>query len=132
MAIELLRPHQDLFVYAHKRSSNVIFCYPSSKQLCKSIKPIQQFAFCWLLAVLISHTARHGLSACSGWVISCAGYAAQAISTWGGQQYFIDHKECFNCSIKYTLRNVYFIEQLKRNVYFIEQLKHSLWSIKYT
>ena len=39
-----------------------------------------------------------------------------------GQQYFIDHKECFNCSIKYTLCNVYFIEQLK----------HSLWSIKYT
>ena len=38
-----------------------------------------------------------------------------------GQVYFIDHKECFNCSIKYTLHNVYFIEQLK----------HSLWSTKY-
>jgi len=80
MAKEFPRPHQDLFVYAHKRNSNVIFCYPSLKQLCKSIKPIQQFAFCWLLAGLIGHTARRGLSACSGWVISCAGCAAQAIS----------------------------------------------------
>jgi len=34
---------------------------------------------------------------------------------------FIDHKECFNCSITHTLRNVYFIEQLK----------HSLWSTKH-
>jgi len=34
-----------------------------------------------LLAGLISHTARRpGLSACSGWVISCAGRAARAIS----------------------------------------------------
>ena len=40
---------------------------------------------------------------------------------FSGQVYFINHKECFNCSIKYILRNVYFIEQLK----------HSLWSIKY-
>jgi len=54
MAKEFLRLHQDLFVFAHKRNSNVIFCYPSSKQLCKSIKAIQQFDFCWLLAGLIS------------------------------------------------------------------------------
>jgi len=49
------------------------------------------------------------------------GLLACCWSTWG-QQYFIDHKECYNCSIKYTLHNVYFIDQLK----------HSLWSIKYT
>ena len=80
MAKEFLQPYQDLFVYAHKRNSNVIFCYPSSKQLCKSIKTIQQFDICWLLAGLISHPARRGLSAYSGWVISCAGCAARAIS----------------------------------------------------
>jgi len=80
MAKEFLRPNQDLFAYAHKQNSNVIFCYPSSKQLCKSIKTIQQFAFCWLLAGLINYTARSGLSACYGWVINCAGCVARAIS----------------------------------------------------
>jgi len=34
----------------------------------------------WLLAGLISHTARSGLSACSGWVIGCAGCVVQAIT----------------------------------------------------
>jgi len=47
----------------------------------KPIKPIQQFAFCWLLAGLISHTAQRGLSACSGWVISCADCAAQQVNS---------------------------------------------------
>ena len=74
------RPHQDLFVCAHKRNSNVIFCYPSSKQSCKSIKAIQWIAFCWLLAGLISHPAWCGLSACTSWIISCADRAAWAIS----------------------------------------------------
>ena len=60
MAKEFLRPHQDLSVYAHKRNSNVIFCYPLSKQSCKSIKAIQWFAFCWQLAGLISHLERCG------------------------------------------------------------------------
>jgi len=80
MVKEFQWPHQDFFVYAHKRNSNVIFCYPSLKQSYKSIKAIQWFAFCWLLAGLISHPARRGLSACTGWVISSAGCAAQAIN----------------------------------------------------
>jgi len=79
MAKEFPRPHQDLFVYARK-GNNVIFCYPSSKESCKSIKAIQWFAFCWLLAGYISHPARRGLLACPGWLISCAGCAARAIS----------------------------------------------------
>jgi len=78
--LEFPRSHQNLFVYAHKQNSNIIFCYPSSKQSCKSIKAIQWFAFCWLLAGLINHPAQRGLSACSGRVISFAGCAAQAIS----------------------------------------------------
>ena len=65
MAKEFPRLHQDLFVYAHKRNSNAIFCYPSSKQSCKSIKAIQWFAFCWLLAGLIGHPAQRGLLACT-------------------------------------------------------------------
>jgi len=77
MAKEFPQPHPG---FVHKRNSNVLFCYPSSKQLFKSIKPIQQFAFCWLLAGLIRHSARCGLSARSGWVISFAGCAAPAIS----------------------------------------------------
>jgi len=81
MAKEFLRPHQDLFAYAHKRNSNIILCYPSSKQSCKSVKSMQWFVFCWLLAGLISQRgARGGLSACSSWVISCAGCEARAIS----------------------------------------------------
>jgi len=80
MAKEFPQPHQDLFVYAHKQNNNIIFCYPSSKQSCKSIKTIQWFAFCWLLAGLISDLARCRLSACTEWVISCAGCAARAIS----------------------------------------------------
>jgi len=80
MAKEFPRPHQDSFVYAHKQNNSIIFCYPSSKQSCKSIKAIQWYAFCWLLAGLISHLVRRGLSVCTGWVISCAGCAARAIS----------------------------------------------------
>jgi len=60
MAKEFLQFLQDLFVYAHKQNSNIIFCYPSSKQLCKSIKAIQWYGFCWLLAGLISHLAQRG------------------------------------------------------------------------
>ena len=36
-------------------------------------------------------------------------------STLFSQQCFIAHKKCFNCWIKYTLRNMYFIEQLKHS-----------------
>ena len=61
MAKEFLQSLQDLFVNAHKQNSNVIFCYPSSKQLCKSIKSIQWIGLHWLPAGLISHTVKKKL-----------------------------------------------------------------------
>ena len=109
MAKEFLQSHQDLFVYAHKRNSNIIFCYPSSKQLCKSINQCNSLLSvgCWLGWLVIQRGAGYQ-PAPAEWLIVLAvrrGLLA-----------------CCRYTLKYTLCNVYFIEQLK----------HSLWSIKYT
>jgi len=90
MAKEFLWSFQDFF-NAHKQNSNAIFCNPSSKQLCKSIKSNQVVQFCWLLAgwLITQHGA--GYQSALAWVISCAGTCSTGYLKHVGN----DHKECF-------------------------------------